>query len=195
MARKQLIKSLKKAVRRLKSGKEKLVKWDMKKMKKEMRESEQQTGLTLRKRLKSQAYWQIKSKKQDRKWLKNIMRCIKRLERKNPDFIEMDVNHMWGTGGPDHWIDVFIKLPHLFKWKWRWVTTFESPVMYDENVKDALEYGMEYPNKNPADNADKFDIMYFDTAFTEDNVLPLYNKWIKIFIPQFYNRVKIGTYE
>lgn len=120
------------------------------------------------------------------------LRQMRRLERRNPEFIQIDC--AFNMEGNTHWVDVMLKLPHLFRWQWHWITTFSSCKLWEEDESNAREFGSEYPIKNPDDNLDKFDETYYDTIFTKDNILQYYEKWVKIFIPQFAGRIKVGTY-
>lgn len=114
---------------------------------------------------------------------------------RNPANLEMDHPFELGDEKKLHWIDVMIKLPHLFRWKWDYVYSIYSETVWRVQESEARELGFDYPMKNPKDNVDKFRCIYTETeAIMENELIHYYEEWVKIFIPQFTKRIKTGTY-
>ena len=190
------IKSVKKGLKQAKKGKL-IDRGELGQMFKSWEEDKKKIGREARERVEDCARGNLNQAKKERSFHRRINRRLDRLEQRNPKFLQIDHPFDLLNTKEDEdivWVDVMIKLPRLFRWQWQWLFTIMSDKAYKEDCKDAIEYGSIYPLINSQDNADKFDNIYFDHAITKQNIAECYKEWIKIFLPDFVDRLKIGGY-
>jgi len=160
-------------------------------------EEKKKTGGMARRRVELIACDNLAQAKKERSFHRRINRRLNRLERRNPKSLQIDHPFDLLATKEDEdiiWVDVMVKLPRLFRWEWQWLFTMLSDEAYKTDSREAIEYGTTYPIQNSQDNADKFDNIYFDHAITRQNIVECYEEWIKIFLPDFVDRLKVGGY-
>jgi hypothetical protein len=158
-------------------------------MKKEKQIKKQQSGLFLIKKLINIDKEIIRDKRSNIKWYKSIYKSIKRLVKSNPKEIYI-FDYADLTGCKCHYIDVILGIPVWYgKLKQRWITTLCTKKLLEEDQKQVMEYGGIYPLFDDKYPENKFDDMYFDIPYfnNEQTICVCFREWLKIFIPELKN--------